>query len=344
MTVESSDFTLLPDLAVRTLGGAVVWANDESFAEKENLIRPEESEYSPATFGHKGQVYDGWETRRRRGDIGAFPADDDCDTAIVRLGVPGVIKGVVVDTAWFKGNYPPEVSVEAIAVPGYPSAGELAAADGWTTIVARAKVEGDTKNPFTVDSDRRWTHVRLRMFPDGGVARLRVHGIAKPELRWLDSGPFDLAALENGGLVADCSNRFYSHPQNVLMPGRARVMGDGWETARGRDKSTNDWVDVRLVEEGVLTMVEIDTSYFLFNAPGAAALTGIRADGSEVELLARTVLQPDTRHRFAIESDEAVVRVRLDAYPDGGLARLRVFGSLTEAARTRLRAEEDGLA
>ncbi|NNH74961.1 allantoicase [Nocardia uniformis] len=339
MTGATHDFTLLPDLALRTLGGAVVWANDESFAEKENLIRPEESTYSPATFGHKGQVYDGWETRRRRGSVGAAPDSDDCDTAIVRLGVPGVIAGVIVDTAWFKGNYPPKVSVEAIAVDGYPSAEELTALEGWTTIVARAAVVGDSANPFTVDSAGRWTHVRLRMFPDGGIARLRVHGVAKPDLRLLDSGPFDLAALENGGLVTDCSNRFFSHPQNILMPGRARVMGDGWETARRRDKD-NDWVRVRLTGEGVLAMAEIDTSYFLFNSPGAASLTGIRADGSEVELLPRTVLRPDTRHRFGIDAAEAVVEVRLDAYPDGGLARLRLFGTLTDDARTRLRAEQ----
>ncbi|SUA79620.1 allantoicase [Nocardia otitidiscaviarum] len=342
MTGTTPDFTLLPDLALRTLGGAVVWANDESFAEKENLIRPEESTYSPATFGHKGQVYDGWETRRRRGELGAHPDTDDCDTAIVRLGVPGVIHGVVVDTAWFKGNYPPEVTMEAIAVEGYPSTEELIARDDWITLVQRAKVEGDSRNPFSVDSRKRWTHVRLRMFPDGGVARLRVHGEAKPDLRLLDSGQFDLAALENGGLVADCSNRFYSHPQNILMPGRARVMGDGWETARRRDRG-NDWVRVRLAGEGVLTMAEIDTSYFLFNSPGAASLTGIRADGGEVELLPRTVLRPDTRHRFAIDSDAAVTEVRLDAYPDGGLARLRLVGTLTEDARARLRAEYEEL-
>ncbi|MFJ9363439.1 allantoicase [Nocardia sp. NPDC101769] len=333
------DFTLLPDLAVRTLGGAVLWANDESFAEKENLIRPEQATYSPATFGHKGQVYDGWETRRRRGAAGDHPAGDDCDTAIVRLGVPGVVKGVVVDTAWFKGNYPPEVSVEAIAVEGNPSVDELVAAEGWTTIVERAKVSGDSLNPFAVDSPKRWTHVRLRMFPDGGIARLRVHGVAKPDLAWLESGPFDLAAVENGGLVADCSNRFFSHPQNVLMPGRARSMGDGWETARRRDKNTNDWVLVQLAAEGVITAAEIDTSYFLFNSPGAGALTGIRADGTEVELLGRTRLQPDTRHRFLIGADAAVVQVRLDAFPDGGLARLRLFGTLTDEARAQLRAE-----
>ncbi|MFD7846264.1 allantoicase [Nocardia sp. NPDC059764] len=339
--MSDADFTLLPDLAVRTLGGAVLWADDESFAERENLIRPEAATYSPATFGHKGQVYDGWETLRQRGADGGHPPIDACHTAIIRLGVPGVIKGVVVDTAWFKGNYPPEVSVEAIAVPGHPSVDELVAAQGWTTLVDRAKVDGDSENPFAVDSAQRFTHVRLRMYPDGGIARLRVHGVAEPDPAWLEAGPFDLAAIENGGLVADCSNRFYSHPQNVLMPGCARSMGDGWETARRRDKNTNDWMLVRLAEEGVITAAEIDTSYFLFNSPGAGSLTGIRADGTEVELLPRTRLQPDTRHRFLIDAADPVVSVRLDAYPDGGLARLRLYGTLTDEARARLRAGLD---
>ncbi|MBB5911434.1 allantoicase [Nocardia transvalensis] len=338
MSDVPTDFTLLPDLAVRSLGGAVVWANDESFAEKENLIRPEASTFSTESFGHKGKVYDGWETRRRRRPGGTAPAADDCDEAVVRLGVPGVVRGVIVDTAWFKGNYPPEISVEAIALAGYPPAEEVAAASGWVTIVPRAKVEGDTANPFTVDSERRFTHVRLRMYPDGGVARLRVHGEAKPDPRWLGSGSFDLAALENGGRVVDCSNRFYSSPQNLLLPDRPRIMGEGWETARRRGGG-NDWVRVRLTGEGIPAMVEIDTSYFLFNSPGAAQLTGIRADGAEVELLPRTDLLPDARHRFPIEVSEPVTEVRLDVYPDGGFARLRVFGTLTEAARDKLAAE-----
>ncbi|MBF6065251.1 allantoicase [Nocardia terpenica] len=340
MTGAPIDFTLLPDLAQRPLGGAVIWANDESFAEKENLIRPEAATFTAATFGHKGQVYDGWETRRRRRPGGAAPGPEDCDEAVVRLGVPGVVHGVVVDTAWFTGNYPPEISVEGLVVDGYPAAAEIAARTDWFTLVERAKVNGDAENPFPVESARRVTHVRLRMYPDGGVARLRVHGTAKPDLRWLDSGPFDLAALENGGRVVDCSNRFYSHPQNLLLPGRARVMGDGWETARRRDGG-NDWVRVLLAGESVPGLVEIDTSYFLSNSPGAARLTGFRADGGEVELLPRTDLLPDTRHRFAIAAAEPVTEIRLDVYPDGGFARLRLFGTLTAAARDKLRAEQE---
>ncbi|KRD09816.1 allantoicase [Mycobacterium sp. Root265] len=319
MTESLPDFTWLPDLALRTLGGAVVWANDESFAEKENLISQGPSTYRPASFGHKGQVYDGWETRRRR--------ETGHDTAIVRLGVPGVIRGVVVDTAWFKGNYPPAISLDALEVDGYPTADQLAADQNWTPLIERSRAYGDTRNNFEVNSDNRWTHVRLNIYPDGGVARLRVHGEGLPDKRFFGVGPLDLAALENGGLVLDCSNRFYSSPQNLIFPGYAQVMGDGWETARRRDDA-NDWVRFRLAGPGRINLAEIDTSYFIGNSPGSAALTGFRANGDRVELLPRTNLLPDTRHKFLIESDDVLTEVRLDIYPDGGLARLRLYGEL----------------
>lgn len=320
MTESLPDFTWLPDLALRSLGGAVIWANDDVFAEKENLISPGPSAYRPASFGHKGQVYDGWETRRRR--------NSGHDTAIVRLGVPGVIRGVVVDTAWFKGNYPPAVSVDAIEVDGYPTAEQLAVDPGWAPLIERSRTYGDTRNNFEVSSEQRWTHVRLNIYPDGGVARLRVHGEGRPDKRFFGIGPLDLAALENGGLVLDCSNRFYSSPQNLIFPGQAQVMGDGWETARRRDDS-NDWVRIGLAGPGRVQLAEIDTSYFIGNSPGAAALTGLRADGQWIELLPRTDLLPDTRHRFLIDTADVVSEARLDIYPDGGLARLRLFGELT---------------
>lgn len=315
------DFTLLPDLAVRTLGGSVIWANDEFFAEKENLVSPRPSEYRPATFGNKGQVYDGWETRRHRGK----PGDD---AAVVRLGVPGVIRGVVVDTAWFTGNFPPEVSLAALAVEGYPPTEEIAARTDWVSLLDRVKVDGDSRNPFAIDDENRWTHVKLTMHPDGGVARLRVHGEGRPDAALLGLGPLDLAALENGAIVLDCSNRFYSSPNQLLYPGLAREMGDGWETARRRDDG-NDWVRIGLAGPGAIRLAEIDTSCFLGNCPGAASLTGFAGDGTAVELLPRTDLLPDTRHRFAIPAvADAVVEVRLDIYPDGGLARLRLYGEL----------------
>jgi allantoicase len=319
-----TDFTSLPDLASRALGGGVVAANDESFAERENLVRPE----APAPrseFGHKGKVYDGWETRRRR-----TPGHD---WAVVRLGTPGIVAGVVIDTAFFTGNYPPHASVDGAAVEGHCSVDELLKAD-WQPLVPLSDLAGDAPNAFPVESDQRVTHVRLNIHPDGGVARLRVHGAAVPDPRYVDAGPFDLAALENGAVVTGVSDEFYGRPQQLIAPGPARTMGEGWETARRRDHG-NDWVEVSLACEGVVTLAELDTSYFLHNAPGSAALTGFGPDG-EISLLPRTRLQPDTRHRFVLGSAPGVRTVRLDVFPDGGMARLRLWGRPTAAGRAAL--------
>ena len=320
--MSTEDKQAWPDLAGRALGGSVSYANDELFAERENLIKPEEPAFRPHTFGHKGQIMDGWETRRRR--------EPGSDAAIVRLGCGGVVRRVVVDTSWFTGNYPPEVSVEACGAEGYPSPAELAAAP-WTTLVPRSPVAGDAKNEFEVEAGQRATHVRLTIYPDGGVARLRVYGEPVPDPRLLPA-TIDLAALENGAVVTGCSNMFYSSPANLLLPGQARVMGDGWETSRRRDQA-NDWVEVRLACAGSVEVVELDTSHVVGNAPGWATLRGDSGD-----LLPRTALQPDTRHRFAVPGSPVTGAVRLDIYPDGGMARLRVLGRPTAAARGELAA------
>jgi allantoicase len=316
----------LPDLASRLLGGGVVDANDEFFAARDNLVNPQPPGFTPHTFGPKGQVYDGWETRRRR--------EPGHDYAVVRLGAAGVVREVVVDTAYFTGNFPPQASVEACGVEGYPSPQELAAAD-WVTLVPRSPLAGDARNVFTVDTPTRFTHVRLSIYPDGGVARLRVHGEPVPDPRFLLEGPVDLAALAHGGLVVDCSDMFYGSPNNLLAPGQAGSMGEGWETARRRDGG-NDWVHIRLAAPGAIRLAELDTTHFKGNAPGAAALHGLGADGTWREILPRTRLQPDTPHRFRTPDLPPVAEVRLDVYPDGGMARLRLYGEPTAQARADL--------
>lgn len=321
-------FTDLLDLASRALGGTVMCANDEFFADRENLINPHKPGYSHATFGHKGQLYDGWETRRRR--------EPGHDYAIVRLGSPGLVHGVVIDTAYFTGNYPPEGSLEGCFLPSYPSVEEVEKAD-WFPLVPRSPLEGDAQNPFEVTSRRLVTHVRLTIYPDGGVARLRVHGepVVDPGLL---PDVFDLAAAEFGGAVTDCSDRFYGSPANLLLPGLAATMGEGWETRRRRD-SGNDWVEVRLAAPGLPQLVELDTSHFKGNSPGRAGLTSL--DGRE--LLPPTRLQADTRHRFRVTAEAPVEAVRLDIYPDGGMARLRLYGSLPPGTRAALATRWDSL-
>jgi allantoicase len=314
-----TDFTALPDLASRLLGGGAVACSDEFFAPADNLVSPEPPAFSPRTFGAKGQVYDGWETRRRR--------EPGHDWVLVRLGVPGIIHGVVVDTAWFTGNYPPYASLDASTVDGYPSPSELLDVD-WEPLLGRSALVGDAPNPFPVSSVTRFTHVRLSIYPDGGVARLRVHGDPVPDRSIVAlGGLLDLAAVEHGGAVVGCSDMFYGSPGNLLLPGLARTMGEGWETARRRDDG-NDWVLVRLGLPGLVRLAELDTSHFKGNAPGWARLTGFGADGADFELLPRTRLQPDTRHRFILSDvDTVVTEVRLDVYPDGGMARLRLHGT-----------------
>jgi allantoicase len=323
--------TDLPDLALRTLGGAVIAASDEFFADKENLIKPAAPEFMPRTWSAKGQVYDGWETRRRR--------EPGHDWALVRLGMPGIPRTVVVDTAHFTGNYPPHCSVEAASVDGYPSPAELLDTADWLQLVPRSPLSGNSRHEFAVAGGQWFTHVRLSIYPDGGVARLRVLGEPLPDPRELPGLPLDLAALRTGGRTVACSDSFFSGPDSMLQPGESRFMGDGWETARRRDGG-NDWAVVALAGRGVPSVVELATTHYKGNSPDRAALFGVDARtaaelddaGAWFPVLPATRLQPDTTHCFRLagaSGGRPVTHVRLDIHPDGGVARLRVYGQLT---------------
>jgi allantoicase len=336
--VSTVDVTTLTDLASRALGGSVTAANDELFAQRENLIRPEAPVFDPSEFGHKGKVYDGWETRRRRSAVRDPEAHD---WAVVRLGAPGIIHGVVVDTAFFRGNYPPHVAVQATSVEGYPDPEELLRAT-WVTVVAKSPARGDTANVYPVADPHRFTHVRLAIYPDGGVARLRVHGVVVPDPRLL-TGTVDLLAAEGGGRLEECSDAFYASPANIIAPGRARNMGEGWENARRRGEG-NDHAVFALGVAGVPRRVEVDTSYYVGNAAGWVRLSTVDArtadpadPASWCELLVRTAVQPDTRHHLALPGAVAATHLRLDVYPDGGLSRLRLWGDLDEESRRAVR-------
>jgi len=313
------DFTTLPDLCDERLGAAVVGRNDEYFALADNLLKPEAPIWVPDKFTKRGKWMDGWETRRRRS-----PGVDWC---IVRLGAPGIVRGIVVDTAHFTGNFPKECWLEGCASDGYPSADELADAP-WMPLGAKTGLSGDHKHLINVNQPARITHVRLTIAPDGGVARLHVHGEPVPDPRDIWGMPLDLAALEHGGVVVDCSDMYFSHRHNLNQPTAPASMADGWETRRRRGPG-NDWVVVRLAEEGVLRIAEVDTRFFKGNAPRSFSLDG-RSDGDFHQLLPETDLRPHVRHRFRVPAHDPVTHVRLNIYPDGGIARLRLFGSLSE--------------
>jgi allantoicase len=329
------DFTELVDLASEKLGGAVLVANDEFFAPKEDLLKATTPVFLEGEYTERGKWMDGWETRRRR-----TPGHDWC---IIRLGLPGIIRGIVVDTSYFRGNYPEHCSFEACAIDGQATPDDLTNDSiQWIPIMPQLPLAGDTQNPFPIQNDERFTHLRFMIYPDGGVARLRVYGEVLPDWTRLKrlGGDIDLAAVDNGGLVLACSDMFFGHRHNLIMPGRAVNMSDGWETKRRRGPG-HDWVIIRLGAPGQVHRVEVDTSFFKGNFPESCSLEACNTDDSSVErltdlslpwnsILSRTKLQAHTRHLFEqelLDSDTAS-HLRFNIFPDGGVSRLRVYGKL----------------
>ncbi len=323
----------LVDLAAARLGGTAVLANDEFFAEKENLLKPGRGIFVPDKYTERGKWMDGWETRRRR-----TPGHDWC---VVRLGLRGVIRQVDIDTNHFLGNHPPLASLDALGMSnGFPSDRGAVEALSWTEILAQSPLNPGSQNLLTVANDQTWTHVRLNIFPDGGVARLRVYGIVVPD--WSKAKPgelVDLAAVENGGVALSCSDMFFSSMNNLIMPGRAENMGDGWETKRRRGPGY-DWIILKLGVPGRIHKVEIDTNHFKGNYPDTCSIDGCAAPGASTddlagpnvrwsEIVPKTKLQADTRHFFEREvaSIDNCTHIRLNIYPDGGVSRLRVWGT-----------------
>jgi allantoicase len=322
------------DLAARWLGGSVMAASDESFGEKENLLTAAPAFFEPGHYGNRGEIVDGWETKRRR--------EQGHDWALVRLGTPGLIGSVDVDTSFFTGNYPEYCSVDACGCEGYPGPKDLSdPAVDWVEIVPRSPLHGDEHNTFPVSDPRRFTHLRLSAFPDGGIARLRVYGEILPDPRQIDGLTIDLVSQEYGGALVASSDGFYTSAQMLNRPDQARTMGEGWETRRRRD-SGHDFAVFQLGFDGRIRQLVIDTSHFKYNASAEIAVYGCQQDPvPSVEsdkwdlLLEKTKLQPDTRHVFMIHSDQVVGALRLDAFPDGGLSRLRALGRVDPTARQK---------
>jgi allantoicase len=322
----SEPFLEFVDLASERLGASVVAANDEFFGEKERLIASLPPVWKDGLYTDRGKWMDGWETRRRR--------EAGHDWCVIRLGASGIVRGVDVETTHFKGNYPEAFAIDVSdgAGPGFVAGSDAA----WHEVLPRTRLKGDAHNLFPIDRAPRASHLRLRIFPDGGVARLRVYGEVVPDWQRLRRrGQIDLAAIEHGGIVVAASDMFFGHRHNLVMPGEPQSMAEGWETRRRRGGG-HDWTVVRLGAAGTIERVEVDTRHFKGNAPGACSLEACAVPsrhpaGGEViwrELLPRTPLQPDARRTF--EDELAVVPdvsyVRFNIFPDGGVARLRLFG------------------
>ncbi|HWM62186.1 MAG TPA: allantoicase, partial [Rhizomicrobium sp.] len=311
------------DLAQPRLGSEVVFATDDFFADKARLIDPAPPTFIPGKYDAHGKWMDGWESRRKR-----VPGHDWC---VLKLGRPGLLKGLTIDTSFFTGNYPPACSLEwansAAQVPG----------DGdWKPLLANTALKGDSQLSLPVTLNNVVTHLRLHIYPDGGVARLRVWGQVMAD--FAPGQRVDMAAMENGGLPMACNDQHFGQVANMLAPGKARDMGDGWETRRRREPG-HDWSIIALARPGRIEEILVDTNHFKGNYPDRCfiqgtgetclaqdALIGQSADWPII--LPEQKLSADSEHRFTkeIAAHDPVKFVRLNIIPDGGVARLRLWG------------------
>jgi len=319
------------DLASERVGGETLSCSDDFFAEMENLLKPGRGMFIDDKYTERGKWMDGWESRRSYGrDNGR-----EFDWCIIRLGIPGVIFGFDIDTNYFRGNAPQQVSVEACICDSQPTHSTK-----WHTILDKSEVDAHSQNIFEITNEQSWTHVRLNMFPDGGIARFRVYGEATVDWnKFVDGELVDLASIKNGAKALIVSDMFFSDKNNLIMPERGKDMGDGWETKRRRDPGP-DWSIVKLAATGSIEKVIVDTHHFKGNYPDSFMLEACVINTSDEDLeqatwqtvINKTKLYAHREHLFlkeiVVDKSNSFTHVRLSIFPDGGISRMRVFGRL----------------
>lgn len=328
---ESPAFTQLTDLAAERLGGKVLYATDDFFAEKENLIAPTRGIFITDKYTDRGKWMDGWESRRKR-----TPGHD---WAVIQLATSGKITGFDIDTNFFLGNHPPHASIEAV---------NLTHADGitdwetveWKEILPKSHLDAGSQNFYVCESDEIFTHLRLHIYPDGGVARFRVYGeVFKNWDAVLTDHVFDLVAAINGGQAIACNDMFFSDMSNLIMPNRGANMGDGWETKRNRTPNNRDWVILKLAHRGVVESILVDTCHFKGNYPDSCSIEACVCESDQdiqnahwQMLLPQQKLSADHEHHYTqdVNALGTITHVRLNIFPDGGVSRLRIFGKISK--------------
>lgn len=328
---EAPDFaTRWVNLSDLRLGAQALSASDEFFAPKERLLNPEPPIFIPGKYDDHGKWMDGWETRRKRG-----AGNDHC---VVKLGLRGVIKGIDIDTSHFTGNYPPAASLEAAICDNDPDESAQ-----WVRLLDPISLRGNAHHYLEICDPRIWSHVRLNIYPDGGIARLRIFGQVACDWPAREKDQlYDLAALENGGLAVACNDAHFGKPINLLAPGRGINMGDGWETRRRREPG-NDWVIIALGHPGTIRKIEVDTAHYKGNYPDKCSVQGAYVQGgTERSMIAQSMFWPmllpeqsltmDKIHTFAdqLHALGAITHIRFNIIPDGGVSRLRLWGNLDE--------------
>lgn len=319
--------THLTNLADARIGAKIMDCSDEFFAEAKRMLNADAPIFIEDKFDDHGKWMDGWETRRKR--------HAGYDWCIVKLGVAGKIYGLDIDTTFFTGNYPASAALEACYAPD----DQLDQAE-WHSLLPNSVLGSSQHHIFDTSSDQVFTHIRLNIFPDGGIARLRVYGEVQIQLKDSDQ-ILDLLALENGGRVIAYSDAHYGHPRNLINPGRGVNMGDGWETKRRRAPGF-DWCVLALGQAGLIEKIEIDTAHFKGNFPAQVSIQAVYVkDATDPQLIPQSMFWPflleaqdmqmDHVHNYINEvlAHEKISHIRVNMIPDGGISRIRLWGKVT---------------
>jgi allantoicase len=334
-TTDTDPLKHYTNVADDRLGAVALFATDDFFAAKERMLQAGEPEWRAGVYDAHGKWMDGWESRRRR--------DEGHDYCVVKLGALATIAVLEIDTRYFTGNYPPFASVEACRIDG---GGDPDTQTEWALVLPQVPLVGNQRNFFPLQGGagpQVWTHLKLNIFPDGGVARFRAYGTVQYDWKSAAaSGPVDLVAALHGGRAIACSDEHYGSMHNVLLPGRGASMADGWETRRRREPGY-DWVILQLGTPGRVRYVDIDTAHFKGNFPHQVSIQGTLLRGSwDAHVVSQSLYWPallepqylraDNEHRFQgeLRDSGAVSHVRVNIHPDGGLSRVRLFGLAQE--------------
>ena len=327
MTNKNNSQTLV-NLASPKMGTKILSVSDEFFGEANRMLSDKDPVFIEDKFDEHGKWMDGWESKRRR--------DGGNDWVIIKLGSPGVISNFEVDTSYFTGNFPPYFSLEGCYSSETPNDDNK-----WILLKKKTSLIGDKQNNFEIKSTETVNYIRLQIFPDGGVARLRLFGEVKYDWSKFNSNELiELSSLNLGGSIVAFNNAHYGDVSALLSEGRGKTMGDGWETRRRREPG-NDWIIIKLAKKAIIKEIEIDTAHFKGNFPDQASIQAV--SGSEVIIsneniikdsekwdfiLEKTKLKADSIHKFSLDlnSQKEATHVRLNIYPDGGVSRLRIFG------------------
>ena len=318
----------LIDLAQSRLGTKVVYKTDEFFAPAKRIINPWPPVFKEGVFDSHGKWMDGWETRRKR--------SKGYDYLILRLGKPGKVYKVDIDTSYFNGNQPKQISLQACnSKKKMPDKNSK-----WIMILNKKKTKPNSHHFFKIKSKSVFTHVKLNIFPDGGVARLRIYGSMQAKKKF-GKKIINLTSVINGATPIACNNEHFGRAENILAPGYGKNMGDGWETRRSRGKNF-DWLVLKCADQGKISKIQIDTHHFKGNFPDKCSLQAACIDGKVSNktivdgsgkwgfLLNKVKLHAHKKHNFKnnLMKNNKVNYIRINIFPDGGISRIRVFGKI----------------